>query len=365
MAWYPDAVKREINKSKKYGKLKKHEAIIYHVDAGGAETLFGWWNNPQSGAAGSHFFVKYDGTVEQYVDTDYLAWTSAAGSRRSIGIETAGKATGSWTAAQLQAIIKLTVWLLKTHPTIPARLMSSSKLSERGIGWHALGVPKNKTQKDSGVSQTGGELWSGSVGKVCPGATRIKQIPDIFKSVLTALNPLVPPVTPTAPGKPPVAPTTPSEQGVWHTVRKGETLSLIASRYKTTVAGLASFNKISNPNFIKTGQKIFIPNTAVITPVKPSTPTPTPVTTVRPSTTLKRGSRGVSVGNLQRGMNKTFPAYRYAVNVNKGSLLAVDNIFGPHLEAWVKEFQRRSKLDRDGIVGPLTIAALKRNGIFI
>jgi len=59
--------------------------------------------------------------------------------------------------------------------------MGSSAASERGVGWHALGVPASRSQRAAGVSQTGGELWSGAPGKVCPGTERVPQIPGIVE----------------------------------------------------------------------------------------------------------------------------------------------------------------------------------------
>lgn len=88
------------------------------------------------------------------------------------------------------------------------------------------------------------------------------------------------------------------------------------------------------------------------------TPTPTPATVA----TLKQGSRGDRVRRLQQGLRRTFPAYRHHV-APKGRLLAVDGIFGAHTERWVREFQRRSKLADDGIVGPRTLRELNRHGI--
>ncbi len=44
-----------------------------------------------------------------------------------------------------------------------------------------------------------------------------------------------------------------------HTVRPGQTLSEIASRYGTSVAAVARANKISNPNLIVVGQRLRIP----------------------------------------------------------------------------------------------------------
>ena len=50
-----------------------------------------------------------------------------------------------------------------------------------------------------------------------------------------------------------------------YTVKKGDTLSHIALRYNTTYQRLAEYNNISNPNFIRIGQKIKIPNINEIT----------------------------------------------------------------------------------------------------
>lgn len=44
-----------------------------------------------------------------------------------------------------------------------------------------------------------------------------------------------------------------------HTVRAGETLSTIASRYDTSIAAIARANNIENPNFIFAGQHLSIP----------------------------------------------------------------------------------------------------------
>jgi len=44
-----------------------------------------------------------------------------------------------------------------------------------------------------------------------------------------------------------------------YTVKKGDTLSEIAQKYKTTVSELAKINKIKNPNLIFVGQKLKVP----------------------------------------------------------------------------------------------------------
>lgn len=66
--------------------------------------------------------------------------------------------------------------------------------------------------------------------------------------------------------------------------------------------------------------------------------------------TLRRGSRGAQVTDLQRELKANFPLY--AKN------LVVDGDYGPKTEEAVREFQRRSGLTPDGIVGPKTWARL-------
>lgn len=44
----------------------------------------------------------------------------------------------------------------------------------------------------------------------------------------------------------------------YHIVKKGENLTVIAKRYKTTVSKLVTTNKIKNPNLIYVGQKLKI-----------------------------------------------------------------------------------------------------------
>ena len=54
--------------------------------------------------------------------------------------------------------------------------------------------------------------------------------------------------------------TDPTEETVY-VVKKGDTLSGIASKYGTTYQKLAEYNNIENPNLIYVGQKIVIPST--------------------------------------------------------------------------------------------------------
>jgi len=76
----------------------------------------------------------------------------------------------------------------------------------------------------------------------------------------------------------PKAGTVPKEpvQEISHVVRKGETLSSIAGKYKdVTYQEIAQANNIANPNNIYVGQRLKIPNQTLV-PKAPKTPKPNP-----------------------------------------------------------------------------------------
>jgi putative chitinase len=89
-----------------------------------------------------------------------------------------------------------------------------------------------------------------------------------------------------------------SSSGQSYTVRSGDTLSGIASRFGTTVAALQRANGISNPNLIYVGQKLTIPGGGA--PSRPPTNTP-PVGGVG-GTPPPSGSAGVTVAQLRQVM---------------------------------------------------------------
>ena len=72
---------------------------------------------------------------------------------------------------------------------------------------------------------------------------------------------------------------------------------------------------------------------------------------VIPKPVLKLGSTGPEVARLQSKLKLNYASY--------AGHLDVDGDFGKQTEEVVKEFQRRSHLKDDGVVGPLTRAALR------
>jgi LysM repeat protein len=85
-------------------------------------------------------------------------------------------------------------------------------------------------------------------------------------------------VTPSPPITPPPTVTPPPGGYVTYVVRPGDTLTLIAQRFGTTVSAIVQVNNIPNPNLIFVGQVLLIPSGSVVPPptVTPG-PSPTPI----------------------------------------------------------------------------------------
>ena len=83
-------------------------------------------------------------------------------------------------------------------------------------------------------------------------------------------------------------------------------------------------------------------------PAPPQQPT-NPSTASYPGTPSRQGSRGPNVRAIQQRLR------------DRGYAIAVDSIFGPKTHQVVVRFQADHGLTRDGIVGPITWAALFRN----
>ena len=179
------------------GRRARTDGVVLHsTGSRSATSQFGWFSNPKAQAS-SHVHVADDGTVERYVPDDLIAWANGAGNARLLSIETQGDGTEPWTPEQVESIAQVVAaWSAKFG--FPLQLMSSSKPTEKGIGWHRLGVPPSKWVSGLGWLLPGGEKWSGAVGKVCPGDKRIAQVPQILARA-QAINGTAPAQTPVKP----------------------------------------------------------------------------------------------------------------------------------------------------------------------
>lgn len=220
--------------------------VILHVADSVAASLYGWMSNPTARAS-CHLYVDRSGRIEQYVDTDHISWTSGEGNYNSIGVETQGKADGTWTDAQRDALARIIAWAHQVHG-VPLRLMESSRSSEHGVGWHRLGVdgrwfPDLPSMLAGRTQRGGGEKWSSATGKTCPGDDRIPQIPGI----LDAAKALVEPAPKSTPA---------SASSGTYTVRDGDTWWSIARRLGINMDDLIAANGATPSTTIYTGQQL-------------------------------------------------------------------------------------------------------------
>jgi N-acetylmuramoyl-L-alanine amidase len=136
-------------------------------------------------AHAAHFSVHHDGTIDQSRDTRYRSGANLEGNHRIIAIENEdhGSAFGTWntrdghavpafTTAQIEANARILAWAHKTHG-IPLQLCPNSRSTSRGLAYHRQGIDGNFSDYDYPGRVSGGETWTNSFGKVCPGDRRI------------------------------------------------------------------------------------------------------------------------------------------------------------------------------------------------
>lgn len=208
MARFPGAIWKPITASKPRRALTVHNRMNLHVAVSEAASQYGYFNQDweYDGAGNvtrfipdSHFYVRRDGIVEQYKDTELQAFADGEGNDATISVETQGMGGGTWTPEQRESLSELFAWAVKTHG-IPAKLATNSfagSSSSRGLSWHRLGIDGNFPALPSilaGREERGGGLhYSSSRGKECPGDDRIPQVPSILARSLQLLDPEPPP----------------------------------------------------------------------------------------------------------------------------------------------------------------------------
>lgn len=155
MAVYPKAVRKLIPPGANDPRIKPTQVIL-HVAVSEADSLWDYFAR-RSGGIESHFYIRRDGTVEQYRDTTFEADANHTANSRAISVETQGMEGGEWTPAQVDAIKRLLTWAHHEHG-IP--LQVAPRHDAPGIGYHVMfGAPGPWTP----------------VAKSCPGPDRVRQ----------------------------------------------------------------------------------------------------------------------------------------------------------------------------------------------
>lgn len=161
-------------------RIVRYDAVCVHTIVGYAP------------AHAAHFSVKADGTILQSRDTVFQSGANLEGNHRIIAIENEdhGSAFGSWnihdghavpgfTEEQREANAKIIAWAHETHG-IPIKACPNSRPSSRGVAYHRQGIKGNWSGYEYGGWVSGGEIWTTSPGKVCPGDRRIKETLEII-----------------------------------------------------------------------------------------------------------------------------------------------------------------------------------------
>lgn len=169
MAWYADAIKKLIVPGPNDPPIIAVGAIV-HIASSESSSLFSYFNGRSDGIE-SHFYIRRDGSVEQYRDTAYEAdanlkanqFLGADGKRYGfVSIETQGMDEGEWTPAQLVSIKRLLRWLSETH-NFPLHRATNPR--GPGVGYHTMfGAPGPWTPR----------------AKTCPGPDRIRQFNNVL-----------------------------------------------------------------------------------------------------------------------------------------------------------------------------------------
>lgn len=200
----PGAVWRPVPVAPSRPRRRKGRAVVKHIAVSEARSLHGYFSTADTD---SHLYVARDGSMEQYVDLDLIAYATGAGNLSVIAVETQGGMrnadTELWTDEQCESLARIDAYA-HTSEGVPLQVMRDSRPGSRGIGWHRLGVDPFRV--------AGGELWSSARGKRCPGDGRIEQVPGIIaRAAQLVVAPLSPipfrparPLPAGTPGRPPV-----------------------------------------------------------------------------------------------------------------------------------------------------------------
>lgn len=176
------------------GYLKSTDSMFRSGGYSGTESHFG-----VGGRWGADADAGLDGRAYQWQDTVYEADANLDGHWHVISIETADNAPSrvediaEWTPRQCTTIARIIAWACDVYD-IPAVLIPDTRRGRRGIAYHRQGCEHSDgIGSHPGWLVSGGERWSGAVGKGCPGPRRIRQLSDvIIPMVREILNPSTP-----------------------------------------------------------------------------------------------------------------------------------------------------------------------------
>lgn len=139
------------------GNMSAHLGLILHVQVG-SNSCFPEFNDVRNQASAT-WWISKSGTIEQYVDSDFIAWAEMSGNGTYDSCETEGLPSEALTDAQIQSFAEIYAW---GHGGYGWPMQLAEKPGDRGLGWHGMG----------------GQAWGNHLG--CPGDLRKAQRPAIL-----------------------------------------------------------------------------------------------------------------------------------------------------------------------------------------
>jgi len=152
--WITDiAVPRPIGANFTHGGMVEPiHGIVLHIQQGTEDGTYSWFNNPKSKAS-AHFGNPKHGPLEQFVNTDDMAWAQKGGNPHWISVENEGMPGDSLTPTQIDNVADLLGWL-HWNEDVPLQLADNP--AGFGLGYHSMG----------------GKAWG---HQFCPGKPIIQQ----------------------------------------------------------------------------------------------------------------------------------------------------------------------------------------------
>lgn len=216
MSRYPGATWKPLPQNATQPKIKP-VGVVLHTAVSNGSSLYNLFDGHSDGVE-SNFYVRKDGSIEQYMDSatradcqlDGNSWLSGGTRYGFVSIETwdGGKPDSTpWNAAQLASIAALVLWLSRTHG-FP--LVKATGVHGHGVGYHAqFTTPASSSALSFNHSHS------------CPTPTRIKQVPGIIARAVALSKP---PAVETA------KPTPPKEEDALPTPKDVWTVAVIPNR---------------------------------------------------------------------------------------------------------------------------------------
>lgn len=150
-----------------------------------------------------------------------------------------------------------------------------------------------------------------------------------------------------------------------YTIKKGDTLSKIAKQYGTTVSALASANSIKDPDKIRAGATINIPESAAAPAQPAATPAPTPAAAPAPATPAPATTPTYTVPTeeeLRKQAEAIFdPAYQQALDALAAQESTLTTRFGRAKEDYGNYIDRLLKDTQQGIEDSLIKRGMGRS----